>query len=387
MQYLPQHIQATEVQFHVSELPIIAMLMSITGFGETNFWKLYHYLRGKRISFCEFWNAANIQDFSISNKIVLAIQKYKKEYKNNDYINWLHEQHISIFFCIDEHYPRYLKTIDLPPPLLFGRGQAIETKTSLAVIGTRQMTSYGEQVISQWIPEFVAAQIPIVSGAVMGVDRTAQQQTLANNGQTIAVLGHGLLGRVSLEQQRLLANWQSQGAWLLSGFEPRVDPSKGTFLARNRIVAGISKAILVIEAAARSGTTHTVDWAAEFGRQVFAVPGSIFNQFAEGTAALLNQGAQLVTNSESVIAAVTDECCECEVAHPKTIELEGVLSATEKAVWQIVRAKEIQLNTLLAQLLPNYSLSEVLAALSNLEVKKIVIQDRGWVLAGKHNNK
>lgn len=380
---------STDVYFHRNERNVVAVLMSQNGCGDAAFWRLYQFLRQVKIDFTEFWESSNYSFFPISNKIVDSIKKTKKEYKSTDYSEWLAEHQISVFLCADSIYPPLLKTIDLPPPVLFGKGPAIETENSLAIIGSRQMTEYGRLVIASWLPEFIQARIPIVSGAVRGVDRTVQQQALDYGGHTIAVLGHGLLGNVSCAQQRLLANWEAAGAWLISCFAPKVNPSKGTFLARNRVVAGMSKVVLVIEAAAKSGTLHTATWSADFGRQLLAVPGSVFNQFSDGTAALVNQGAGLVTEAKQVIRMVADNTEDTSIATStqQSVCHTDTRTEVEKAVWNEVRAGEIQLHTLTSKLITRFSLSELLAALTTLELRRIVVQRNGWLLAGKQENK
>jgi DNA processing protein len=387
---MPSRVVDQEIiQFHRNELEIVAVLMNQTGFGEAAFWRLYCFLRKQNICFNEFWSASNISFFPIQNNIAETIKKAQKEYKSGDYFEWLAEQQVSVYFYTDDDYPPLLRTIDIPPPLLYGRGRPIRTKHSLAVIGSRQMTMYGKLVITHWLPDLINAEIPIISGAVRGVDRTVQQLALDSGGKTIAVLGHGLLGSVGTSQQQLLANWEAAGAWLVSSFAPKADPSKGTFLARNRVVAGMSKAVLVIEAALKSGTMHTASWTAEFGRQLLAVPGSVFNQFSDGTAALLNQGASLVTSAEEVLAILNDDSTKSELttatSQPELYSEKW--SAAEQAVWDIVRAGETQFYLLTAKLVPRFSLSEVLVAITSLELQNYVVQKHGWLLAGKLHNK
>lgn len=379
-------VDSTMPFFHHDERAAVALLMSQNGFGEVGFWRLYYFLRQHKISFLEFLFSKNLAFFPIHNNIAESIHKIKKEYKNTNYIEQLADQQISVIFCTDEVYPPLLKTIDLPPPLLYGKGRPINTEKSLAVVGSRQMTMYGKLVITSWLPEFIRSEVPIISGAVQGVDHTTQQLALDYGGQTIAVLGHGLAGSTSYSQQRLLADWEAAGAWLISCFAPTVHPSKGTFLARNRIVAGMSRAVLVIEAAQKSGTMHTATWAAEFGRPLLAVPGSVFNQFSDGTAALVNQGACLVTSAAEVLSQL-DDCSKPPRSSSEVVDDTQELTAPEQAVWELIRAGEIQLQALLAKLLPRFSLSEVLAAVTSLELHNRVVQKQGWLLAGKQSNK
>lgn len=382
-----------QVFFQETERLAVALLMSQTGFGEIAFWRLYDFLRQHQISFDEFVHTKDKTIFPLSKNNLESIKNIKNEYKNCNYFEWLAQHHISVYLCTDANYPPLLKVIDLPPPLIYSKGKPIQTVRSLAVIGSRQMTSYGELVIASWLPKIIDANVPIISGAVRGVDRTTQQLALDYGGQTIAVLGHGLAGAVGTEQQRLLTNWEAAGAWLVSCFAPKVNPSKGTFLARNRVVAGMSLAVLVIEAGRQSGTMHTATWTAEFGRQLLAVPGSVFNQFSDGTAALVNQGAQLVVSPEevlSVLNATLPPNINTTGSNENSVRLgisNTVWSISEKAVWNIVRAGEIQIHTLIAQLISQFTLSNIQQALRNLEERQVVVQKNGWVLADKLDHK
>lgn len=371
-----------------SEYPIVALLMSITGFGEKSFWHLFSTLSRSSISLIEFWHLpAERKNYFLQEKFVKSVQKLIKEYKNNDYFEWLQERGISAIVWSSKQYPPLLATIDLPPPVLYVRGAYVPADHCLAVIGSRRMTLYGQLVIRKWMPTLSQAGLTIVSGGVVGVDQTAQNCALENNGQTMAVLGHGLLAAISQGQHELFSRWESQGACLMSPFAPFTAASKGTFLARNRIVAGLSLGVLVIEAAVQSGTSHTVRWAGEFGRTMMAVPGSIFNQFTIGTAHLVNQGVTLVTDPTTVIGTLKEDWPDYKISIAKVVKtspaLRLQLNDIAANLLETVNSNQWRYDELVGHLQTRWPLSELLTTLTELELAGAITREGEWVVVAK----
>lgn len=405
-----KYSQTTEFpsSFGSDERGIVALLMTITGFGENHFWRLVRQLQTMVMSLTAFWELpSQKQKIFVGEKIAKSILNTKKEYKNTDYFACLAKQHISVIIWGDTEYPELLKTITVPPPVLYVRGQLCSSARYVAVIGSRKMTAYGKVVIERFIPELCQAGLQIVSGAVVGVDRTAQQVTLDCGGQTVAVLGHGLLAQTSFAEQQLLDHWLSQGACLLSNFAPRVTASKGTFLARNRIVAGMSLGVLVVEAATQSGTLHTVRWAAEFGRTVLAVPGSVFSPFAVGTAELVNQGASLAIDARSVLQTLQRDWSTLAFDLDRDIQAKNqamhsgddqpdqqikgrfsdlvAVTSTElgTSLVQILQSEQWQYDALIAQLQSKWPINEILTTLTQLELTNQIVRKGEWIMLSK----
>jgi DNA processing protein len=210
----------------------------------------------------------------------------------------------NIAWCtvLDEHYPAFLKEIYAPPAVLYYRGsQAALHKQALAMVGSRKVNEYGIQVIKQLVPDLVAADYALVSGGAVGADSCVHEQTLASNGITIAVLGSGLLKPYPKENKRLFDAIIAQGGALVSSFALNASALPGNFPARNRIIAGLSKGCIVIQAAEQSGALITAQYALEHGRDVFAVPGLITDHLSAGCHALLQQGALLVQSSDDIL--------------------------------------------------------------------------------------
>jgi DNA processing protein len=198
-------------------------------------------------------------------------------------------------------YPRLLAEISGRPSLLYVRGELVAADDSaVAVVGTRRATPYGRQAAEQIAAELAEAGITVVSGLARGVDAAAHRAALEAGGRTIAVLGSGPDVIYPAEHRRLAEQILESGA-ILSEFPPGAKPDAQNFPARNRIVSGMTLGTLIIEAPPRSGALITASFAADQGREVFVLPGSIFTQTSEGTNALLRDGARLVRNGTDIL--------------------------------------------------------------------------------------
>ena len=208
---------------------------------------------------------------------------------------------IDVLTWEDAGYPRRLKEIDQPPPVLYVRGNILEQDDwTVAVVGTRRITAYGRQV-SEQIASFLAANgVTVISGLARGVDSAAHKAALEAGGRTIAVLGNGVDIIYPPEHRRLAEAIQRQGA-LISDYAPGTPPDSANFPPRNRIISGMSLAVVIVEAGDRSGALITADFAAEQGRDVFAVPGGINAPQSIGTNRLIQQGAQPLLHPQEIL--------------------------------------------------------------------------------------
>jgi len=212
-------------------------------------------------------------------------------------VNWL--------TILDESYPPLLAQIYAPPAVLYWRGAEINSNHCIAIVGSRKANYYGQRVINQLVPEFVAHGFTIVSGGALGADSMAHQATIAAQGKTIVVLGSGLLQPYPHANRPLFDAVIASGGTIMSSFPLQMMPLAGNFPARNRIVAGLSDGCVVIQAAQRSGASITAHYALEQGREVFAVPGPIDDDLSVGCHALIQQGATLMSKPQDVFDAFT----------------------------------------------------------------------------------
>ena len=204
----------------------------------------------------------------------------------------------------EPHYPAGLAPLPDAPAILFCRGQAAcwERPEALAVVGTRRLTPYGRRVTDRLVRPVAAAGTVIVSGLALGVDAIAHQATLTAGGRTIAVLGAGVDAPTvgPRANARLAEDIVAQGGLLVSEHPPGVSGQRRYFPQRNRLIAGLSQATLVIEAPARSGALLTARAALTYGRDVLAVPGPIDSPQSAGPNRLLTEGAAPITSVEDI---------------------------------------------------------------------------------------
>jgi DNA processing protein len=191
----------------------------------------------------------------------------------------------------DAEYPRMLAEIGDPPVFLYVKGDlSILDQPCIGLVGTRQITPYGRRVTQDFTADFVRAGMTTVSGLAQGVDAEVAEETLRAGGKTVAVLGHGLGMIYPPENAKLAERIVKGGGLLVSEFATSAQPGLHTFPARNRIIAGLSLGTVVLEAPEKSGALITADLALEYSREVFAVPGQIYDTHYAGCHALLAKG-------------------------------------------------------------------------------------------------
>lgn len=199
----------------------------------------------------------------------------------------------------DVDYPAALRTIPDPPLALYLRGR-IPPDVAVAVVGTRSPSHEGVEVARTMAQELAASGVCVLSGLARGIDAAAHRGALEAHGVTLAVLGCGI-DRVWPPEHAPLARSIEEKGGVLSEYPPGTPPLRHHFPARNRILAGLSQAVVVVEARSRSGALITAEFALEFGREVFAVPGSVLNPRTQGTHQLLREGAHLATGALDVL--------------------------------------------------------------------------------------
>lgn len=214
----------------------------------------------------------------------------------------LRENGIECQILADKKYPENLKKIDNPPFTIFVKGIIkSQDRKAIAVVGSRRMTSYGQKATQRLVTDLVKKKITIVSGLARGVDTAAHQTALRMGGRTIAVLAGGLDRIYPPENQRLAWTISQNHGALVSEYPPGFPPNKENFPARNRLIAGLSLGTLVIEGAIHSGSLITARFAAEQGREVFAVPGPIDSLNSQAPLSLIRQGAKPVQSAQDIL--------------------------------------------------------------------------------------
>ncbi|MCI0548329.1 MAG: DNA-processing protein DprA [Candidatus Rokubacteria bacterium] len=211
----------------------------------------------------------------------------------------------------DADYPVHLRDDPLAPPVLYLRGGLVrEDALAVAIVGSRTPSPYGVEMAQGLAAELARRGVTIVSGLARGIDSAAHRGALDAGGRTIAVFGSGIDVIYPPEHRRLAARIATAGA-LLSQFAPGTPPFPHHFPLRNRVIAAMALAVVVVEAAERSGSLITAGLAAELGREVLAVPGRVTSRESRGTLRLIKDGAALVEDAEDVVAALPSAWRDC----------------------------------------------------------------------------
>jgi DNA processing protein len=252
------------------------------------------------------WRAAppDLAGAGLSAKLIARLVEVREKVDLARVWNQIQSKNIQVLTWVDEAYPQRLKEIEQPPPVLYLRGELLpDDNWAVAIVGTRRVTSYGRQVTEE-IASFLAAHgITVVSGMARGVDAIAHNAALKAGGRTLAVLGSGVDKIYPPENRALAEQIFSQGG-VLSDYAPGTPPESLNFPPRNRIISGLSMAVVVIEAGETSGALITAEFAAEQGREVFAVPGNIFAPQSKGTNKLIQQGALPLLSASDIMQAL-----------------------------------------------------------------------------------
>ena len=270
----------------------------------------------------------------------------------------------------DGAFPDAFRLLPDPPYLLFASGRLeLLGRAGIGVVGTRAPTAYGRQSAAALSAELVRAGYSIVSGMARGIDAAAHAAALDAGGATVGVLGQGIDRVYPPENHRLFDRMREHGL-LLTELAPGEDPNAGNFPRRNRLIAALSEGVLVVEMGERSGARHTVEYALELGREVFAVPGPIGSPASLGTNQLLKEGARLVTSAHDILEELRG------VGHPPALPSPAApplpeLPPAEAAVFALLGGEPRHVDELaVAAALPSAAL---LTALLGLELRDLAV--------------
>ena len=274
---------------------------------------------------------------------------------------------VDVVTVLDDDFPYLLRQISGPPPVLFYRGTLPgREEPTVAVVGTRRSTSYGREATAQIAGELASAGVTVVSGLAKGIDGFAHRAAIDRGSRTLAVLASGVDIIYPPEHRQLAERVIEQGA-LISEYLPGTKPDAPSFPARNRIISGLSRATVVIEAPARSGALITASFAGDQGRDVYAVPGSILSAGSAGSNKLLRDGATVLTSAADLLedlglASVTESEPATQTAFPMTDE--------ERTIYALVTAEPQHIDELAYS--ASLTISQASALMTMLELKGLV---------------
>lgn len=347
----------------------LAYLVAIPGVGRKTAVKINDFLITHDVCLTEFFRQEMYQEPDLlKQKVVTSIATYTQQTPQEKFQELLTKEKIRVISQSSSEYPDQLKPLDDRPLLLFAKGAVFDQNhTPIAVVGTRKITSYGRQATNHLVKEAAQARCSIISGCMYGVDMAAHQAALAQGTPTAGVLGFGFCHVYPASYKKVFAELLANGATLFTEFAPDVQALPGNFPVRNRIVAGISVATIVVEAAIGSGSLITAQCALEYGRVVGAVSGPLTSEFALGTKWLINQGAKLVTTIQDVLEEVPGLQAQ-QLGNVSTVVTEWD-SMVEKKVYD-----SLSVPLIFDQLLDStqFTSSELNSILTLLELKQLV---------------
>ena len=244
----------------------------------------------------------NLRQLGLGEKLLQKFLAYRADFEPQKFESQILQKEIKIITRLDRAYPSRLKEIPDPPIAIYVKGVLPnESSPHVAVVGTRKPTSYGSQITENLTQDLVVTGCVIVSGLARGVDGIAHRTALTRGGKTIAVLGCGVDIVYPPEHKALYGEILAKNSAIISEVPPGHTVIKGLFPARNRIISGLSLGTVVTEGAQDSGSLITARYAAEQGRDVFAVPGPITSYLSAGPARLIKDGAKMVTEAADIL--------------------------------------------------------------------------------------
>jgi len=290
-------------------------------------------------------------------------------------VDYCARNNINLCSIIDDDYPPILKEIQSPPAVFYYYGELEPFADRVAMVGTRENTNYGKNVALEIAEKLAAAGVTVVSGAARGIDTFSHIGAL-KSGRTVAVLGCGINFAFDTPNRELLKKIIDNGV-IMTDYPPSQRPSTETFPPRNRIIAGLSHGVIVVEAGLKSGAIITSTYAGEYGRDVFAVPGDIFKEKSAGCNKLIRDGAILVASADDILEFynVTLEKNSRSDAKPKieSVQLEGI----EKKIFDVIPSGDfISVDEILMGV-DDVSPDEINSILLQLEMKNCIVENDG----------
>jgi len=319
------------------------------------------------------WKAppSQLRALGLHENLVRRMMDVRRDVDLDQLLDNIREQGVHVLTWEDDGYPEPLRDIPQSPPVIYVRGAITGEDTGgVAVVGTRRYTSYGQQVAEE-VARYLALQgMTVISGLARGIDGIAHRAALEAGGRTIAVLGSGLDRVYPPEHRKLAAKIAGSGA-VVSDYPLGTPPEGQNFPPRNRIISGLSQAIVVVEAGRRSGALITAKYAADQGREVFAVPGNIYAPQSKGANILLKEGAHPLLKMEDILDVLR---LTGRVA-PQMVQRELPANAAEAEIFQVLDLEPLHVNEVANRV--KLPVEEVTSTLAIMEIKGLVRKTPG----------
>ena len=308
----------------------------------------------------------------MGEKIVSSIIQEKKRIDADEDLKTIDRLGIHLLSFQDDKYPQNLLHTFNPPSFLYIRGNFKERdRDAVAMVGTRRATIYGKMMVRKLARDLAKEGLTIVSGMARGVDTAAHLGALEAGGRTVAVLGCGVDVVYPPENRKLMTDIMESGA-VISEFPLGTPPEGINFPRRNRIISGLSKGVVVVEAPLRSGALITADFALEEGREVLAVPGNINSPYSQGTNRLIKQGAKLVEDAQDILEELDLSLLGEIKRREESAKRKLSLSLEEEKILDLLGGQPSHIDLLVQE--SSLPASRVAEVLMRLEIKGLVRQ-------------
>ena len=349
----------------MTEKEYLTALYSFIHFGPARTKLLISYFGSAK----DAWNVGrrDLLEIGLNVKVIDEFVKYRDSFVFKDFFGFLKKRNIGVLEIKDKEYPDNLRDLDDAPMVLYVRGNLNKNDiNSVAIVGSRKMTSYGKEVTQKLSSQLAVLGISVVSGLAFGIDITAHRSTLEAGGRCIAVLASGIDIITPRSNEWLGQEIIKSGGAIISEYPPGVIPKKYFFPFRNRIISGLSKAVIVVEGMIQSGTIHTANHAANQGRQVFAVPGQITSPMSGAPHYLIKNGAKMLTDVKDIL----DELDLQLKVDKESVEKVMPGDKFESEIVSILEREPFHLDEL-ARII-NLQINEISARLTVMELKGMV---------------
>jgi DNA processing protein len=350
----------------MNNIPYLLALHSVDGLGPIRLKRIIDFFQDPKLA----WQASSsdLLKLSIPRNVVESLESLRKHFDIDEFFEKLEKLGISYLTLFDSSYPKRLREIYDPPLVIYYKGEILPGDyQAIGIVGTRKVTGYGKTVTEKFSMDLAQKGLTIVSGLARGVDTVAHKAAIAGHGRTIAVLGGGLNKIFPPENKSLALEIASGNGAVLSEFPPDYPSVAGNFPARNRIISGLSMAVLVTEAAEDSGSLITARYALEQGREVFAVPGPITSSLSKGPADLIRDGARLTFSVDDILEELG--ITSAQSAKLKVQSLTS-LSEFENKILECLSNENKHVDEVCREL--KKSISEVSSALLKMEILGLI---------------
>ena len=341
---------------------------NVRGIGAVRFRKLLNFFGD--LSFAWQANRSELISAGLTEKSADLVLETRKIISPEKLESDLQRKGIRFITWNSPGYPHYLLEIAQPPPVLYFIGEILpEDDLAIAIVGTRNVTKYGKQITQDTAAYLAGNGITVVSGLARGVDGIAHQAAIDAGGRTFAVLGSGVDVIYPPEHRKLAREIIQHGA-LISDYPPGTKPDGINFPPRNRIISGLSRGTVVVEAGERSGALITAKFALDQGREIFAVPGSVLSQMSKGTNQLIAEGATPMTNP----VIITDTLNLARTGRERKTERVEI-SAIEENILRVLGDESLHIDEICSR--TSLSIEKLTAELTMMELKGIVQRENG----------